>query len=492
MKGYRPVILAAFLLTVLALASATLTPSHTEAAASPAFAPVTAVPFYRFYQPGYGYHFYTADPDERAALKGQPGWVEEQQEGYVFRQYAPGTVPLYRVVKGGVDGGVEHFYTINPAEVDAAKPGGWKTEGVACFVSPTQIAGTMPLYRLYKPVNEDALAAVKDAESGGAFTTYGNQDIGDDQFYTIDGKQKFEAIYQGYQLIRAEGYVWTQPVTLGASPKPPSPAPLPESYYTDQLFNLGCGKTAEGGVTCPTKNGYFTCEYYRKQGNIKATSCVANFDLASFNKIEANIVDLGCKRFAGRPGEYICESWTGGDACDAAVKMGNGLITKCFTPRMFLVASYQKSFGREPTAKEIDYWSGEIKAKKLAYTDMMKNLMAVNSQWVKTAAASAERKGVANRSVYEAFGRYATVDEINTITDKIEKEGTSYADLVKGHMNWLLGGGGQQLPEFIAMIQRAYSAAGLPKPTDAQLQKSVADVTTRRLTFKQLMATLKK
>jgi len=61
------------------------------AAASPAFAPVTAVPLYRFYQPAHGFHLYTADPDERAALKELPEWVEEQQEGYVFRQQMPGT-----------------------------------------------------------------------------------------------------------------------------------------------------------------------------------------------------------------------------------------------------------------------------------------------------------------------------------------------------------------------------------------------------------------
>jgi hypothetical protein len=488
MKRHQLLTCGAFALCIIALACSTFAPTHT-AAASPAFAPVTAVPLYRFYDRNHGFHFYTADPDERAVLRKDSNWSEEQQEGYCFREQVVGTTALYRVGKGGRAGGSQHFYTIDLAQVRDAEPGGWKNEGVACYVSMGQVANTAPLYRLYRPFSQADWDDLQGKLASGMFFNFDAMSLGDDQFYTIDGKQKYEATAQGYQLVRVEAYVWTQPVTFNTSSKPATPAPLPESYYTEQLFNLGCSKAAGGGITCLTKGGYFECEYYRKQGKIKANACVANFDLASFNKIEANLVDLGCKRFASRPGEYQCESWAGGDACDAAVKTSNGLITVCYTPRMFVVASYQDSFGREPTPKEIDYWAGEIKAKKLTYKDVT----AANRQWLKTDAAGDERRNLVNRNFFEVFGRVASAAELNYWRDKIEKEGTSYAELRKLNLDWLLGSGGvQQLGEFVTMIQRAYSVAGLPKPTDAQIQKSVADVTAKRLTFKQLVASLKK
>lgn len=482
MKRHQLLTCAALVLSIIALAYSTFAPART-AAASPAFTTATAVPLYRFLQPGTasktksvsGNYLYTADPNERSVLIGQ-GWIEQQQEGYVFRQQVPGTVPLFRVVSG--ESFNLHFdYTINPAEVDKATSEGWKMQGPACFVSPTKVAGTAPLFRLaWHP---------KDIP-GGPPPTQGTIDLF--QFYTIDEKQKYEAIYSDYQLIRSEGYVWTQPVTLDTITKPVAPALLPESYYTDALFNLGCAKAQGGGITCPSEQGYFSCEYYRKQGNIKATSCLANFDLASFNKIEANLVDLGCKRFLGRPGEYRCESWAGGEACAAAFMSHSSLITKCYSPVSDLASSYRDSFGRMPTAKEIDYWSGEMKMKKLSYKDVM----TVHSQWVKSSAAEAERKGVANRSVYEAFGRYPSTEEVNNIAGIIESKGTSYADLVKGHVAWMTGDGPQQDQALREMIGRAFSNAKKPQPGQAQYNEWMTKVKAQKLTFNQVVALLKK
>lgn len=496
MNRHKLLTCAALALCALALALTMSAPTRTAEAVSPALAPVTASPLYRFYNNSCDYHFYTADPDERANQKKQ-GWTEEQMVGYVFRQPAPGTAPLYRLHKylGGCD---SYFYTLNKSEADnAAQNLAWTFEGVACYVSPVQIAGTAPLYRLYKPLTEEGQALFKSDEThwydfitnaGGAEFKDAPSAVmyGDAHFYTANGQEKFSAMSGGYKLERTEGYVWTQPVTLGASPKPPAPAPLPESYYTEQLFNLGCTKGPNGGITCPTKMGYFSCEYYRKQGNIKATSCIANFDLASFSKVEANLSDLGCKRFLGRPGEYICESWAGGDACDAAVKTNNGLVTKCFTPRSNLIMSYQNSFGREPTAQEINYWSGEMKAKKLSYKDVM----AAHHQWLKSAAAEGERKGITNRSIYEAFGRYATVDEINNITGLIAQDGRNFADLVKGHVAWMTGGSPQQDQELRETIKRAFKKSGNGSPSETQIQDWMAKVKAQKLSFKNLVTAL--
>ena len=172
MNRHKLLTCGALILSTLALALTMSAPTRTAEAAGPAFAPVTAVPLYRFFQYDYGFHFYTADPDERAALKGHSEWSEEQPQGYVFRQYVPGTVPLYRLTKVSPVGGTQHFYTLNPAEVDSAKGMGWKNEGVACFVSPTQVAGTVPLYRLYRPLNGDELESYQEDVDDGKFLSF--------------------------------------------------------------------------------------------------------------------------------------------------------------------------------------------------------------------------------------------------------------------------------------------------------------------------------
>jgi len=304
-----------------------------------------------------------------------------------------------------------------------------------------------------------------------------------DFFYTIDGKQKYEALYQDYELRPVPVYVWTQPVTLG------EPAPLPESYYTEHLFNLGCTEAPNGGITCPTVSAYGICEDYRKTGKIKAAACIAGeLDLDAFSKIEANIVDAGCRRFAGRVGVYICESWAGGEACEVARRRSNGLITMCYTPRRNLVLSYQESFGRGPNTKEIEHWAGQIKANKLTYKDLLK----AHSQWIKTPKAESARKDVALLSIANAFGRLGTADEVSYIMGLIAQDGRSHAALVKGHADWMTGGNPQQNQELREMIARAFESAELPQPSEAQYNDWMAKVKAQKLTFTQLFALLKK
>lgn len=490
MKRHQLLMCGALALSIVALIYSTFAPSHT-AAANPAFAPVTAVPLYRFYQHNYGFHFYTADPDERTALKTQPEWTEEQPEGYVFRQYVPGTVKLYRLAKGADNGGTQHLYTIDPAEISFYKANGWKDEGVACWVSPTKVAGAVPLYRLYFKINtpEEVAEATWYEKylplgAGEPFRGGGTND--DAWFYTIDGVAKFKAMQNPphYQFVREEAYVWTQAVTLDTSTTPAAPAPIPESYYTGPLFNLGCSKAPSGNITCPSPPGYFNCEAWRKEGKIKP-ACIANFDLAVFSKFEAILVGQGCKRFVGRAGEYICQSWAGGEACDIAVKTSNGLITKCYTPRMSLVRSYQDSFGREPYPKEIAKWKGTwIQGTYPVW-------MTAHKKYLMTPAADndGELKNMVVRNYLEVQGRFPTIGDSDYWRPEIATKGTSYAAMRKANIDWILKSDNAAL--LVSIIKSAFITAGKGQPTSTQIKEWVDKAHAQRLTFKLIVAKLK-
>lgn len=128
---------------------------HTGAvieAYDPAYAPL-----YRYY--GHGDHFYTTNINEIGECKsGQTGVHGYRSEGIaaiVHARSVPGTIPLYRYYKS-----INHFYTTNPDEIGVIVPGwvgrhGYKSEGIAGYVYPTQKSGTVPLHRYYKGGSND-------------------------------------------------------------------------------------------------------------------------------------------------------------------------------------------------------------------------------------------------------------------------------------------------------------------------------------------------
>ncbi len=193
MKRHKLLTCAALILSSLAFALTMSAPAHT--AAAPAPAQIAAVPLHHFYELQKDYfHFYTADPDEVAALKKHKGWKYVGITGYVFPKQTSETVPLYRLVKSEF-GGTNHFYTINMNEANKAVNGGWKAEGIAGYVAPKQLPGTAPLYRLYLDPHGD----------------YGKGSGGDVHYYTASGVEKNTAIYNGMRLIRIEAYLWKKP-----------------------------------------------------------------------------------------------------------------------------------------------------------------------------------------------------------------------------------------------------------------------------------------
>ncbi|MEJ7623505.1 MAG: hypothetical protein WKF34_05895 [Pyrinomonadaceae bacterium] len=152
-------------------------------------------------------HFYTANTAERDSLLKNSTrnttsggfsyfirFRDEGIEGYVSPKQVPGTVPLYRLYKDPM----KHFYTADAAEKDKAiSQYGYKFESIVGYVSAVQIPGTTPLYRVYR--------ATKGKTR-------------DDHFYTIKEDEKFGAIHKyGYVDEGIRCYVWTSAVTLSTA-----------------------------------------------------------------------------------------------------------------------------------------------------------------------------------------------------------------------------------------------------------------------------------
>jgi hypothetical protein len=108
---------------------------------------------YRYNNSAYG-HFYTNNPAELGL--GAEGYAFE---GVAFiadqSQMEPNEIPLYRFMTGG-----RHFYSTGYAE-----GAGMTYEGILGWVYPTQVFGTVPLYR-YSNVNNSWFYTTSYAELG--------------------------------------------------------------------------------------------------------------------------------------------------------------------------------------------------------------------------------------------------------------------------------------------------------------------------------------
>ncbi len=123
---------------------------------------------YRFFNTSNGAHFFTANAAERENVLNDPGlssvWVEE---GVPFRVLAGndfGSSPVYRFFNtvNGI-----HFYTISIGERDFLLDNLADTyvlEGVGFFAQPTNVPGTIPVYRFFNTVVGNHFLTVVEAE----------------------------------------------------------------------------------------------------------------------------------------------------------------------------------------------------------------------------------------------------------------------------------------------------------------------------------------
>ncbi|MGY4644284.1 hypothetical protein [Cellulomonas sp. URHB0016] len=111
------------------------------------------MPFYRFYRPGTGTHFYSTSVAERNAVIGYP---EYRYEGLVAYIKAPGTsgASLQDLNRFQLKGAGTHFYTANAAEYNQVLTfPQYSLDGVAGRVSAAPGTGLSPMHRFFRPAS---------------------------------------------------------------------------------------------------------------------------------------------------------------------------------------------------------------------------------------------------------------------------------------------------------------------------------------------------
>ena len=105
---------------------------------------------YRLYSPGTFEHLYTTDFNEYSVLPVCCAWVAE---GAIYRLFSGAgsyggvtAVPYYRLYNPF---SFQHHWTTDAGEYNFLPSVGWQQEGTDGYILPTQASGLLPLYRLY-------------------------------------------------------------------------------------------------------------------------------------------------------------------------------------------------------------------------------------------------------------------------------------------------------------------------------------------------------
>ncbi len=363
------------------------------------------------------YHFYTADPDEAAALKKNKGWKYVGITGYILAKKTADTVELFRLVKAQF-GGTNHLYTTNMEEANAAiNNGGWTAEGIAGYVAPKKIAGTTDLYRLY--------LGCKGTDSG--WNPCLSATGGDVHYYTASGEEKFTAMNNGMKLIGTTAYIWTQPVQKKTVPEPKDTASARKAMiYLGYAIVFGREPTAND-IT-----------YWDGKAKAEQTT-----DLQLFNELRG---------------------WLNGDTAP-----GNGELNAT------IKRAFAESGRPAPSFAEMVMWMKTSRQKKLWFVSLkaeIGKLPAANQPggFPESQAKANERKAMIYKGYAVAFGREPTANDFKYWDAKAKAEGTTYAQHFNELREWLTGGSSQGDLELNATIKRAFAVNGKPEPNFSQLE----------------------
>ena len=140
-------------------------------------------------------HLYTTNCQESLDARNNEYGIEGIA-GYVESTQIEGTVPLYRLWKPS-----DHFYTANPNERNALLAAGYTDEGIVGYIRPAGTPDTTAFYRSF------------NVTSG-------------DHFYTTSKREHDNAIRKhGYKDEGFAGYIWSTGKQCSSIPPPPPPPP---------------------------------------------------------------------------------------------------------------------------------------------------------------------------------------------------------------------------------------------------------------------------
>jgi hypothetical protein len=86
------------------------------------------------------------------------------------------------------------------------------------------------------------------------------------------------------------------------------------------LLDRGCTREGIGIYNCPTITTYAMCQAYRDSGRVKR--CHTSADTDKQAAMDKDLFNRGCKRFLGRPDEYLCQTQKAAIACERYHKEG--------------------------------------------------------------------------------------------------------------------------------------------------------------------------
>ncbi|KAJ7589251.1 hypothetical protein C8J56DRAFT_860047 [Mycena floridula] len=143
--------------------------------------PMNTVPLYRVYAAAATNHVYSTDVDAVNTRILNSGFVLEGVAAQVYETQEGSTVPLFGLHSSAATANV---LTTSTTEKATLIQQGFTDAGIFAYIYPSQICGSVPFYRLYKP--------------------------GVDNFHTTSISERDDAVASGYTFVGITGYVGFQ------------------------------------------------------------------------------------------------------------------------------------------------------------------------------------------------------------------------------------------------------------------------------------------
>ncbi|KAJ7702823.1 hypothetical protein B0H17DRAFT_923215, partial [Mycena rosella] len=113
--------------------------------------PSDAVPFYLVALPGQAFYYTALASDVNSLINPPFSYSFIGTAARVFTTQELSTVPFFHVRSGSVLGPLhsDNLYTTSTTERDSALVSGYVDTGIAGYIYPSQICGSVPFYRLF-------------------------------------------------------------------------------------------------------------------------------------------------------------------------------------------------------------------------------------------------------------------------------------------------------------------------------------------------------